>query len=145
MSSLTSSPYNNTATNFVHQDAAVWRRHLLAVATGNATSNFSNFDEDNTNVSSVIDDELNCSESMTSGSVGGKSFPDDLFTDTQLYRGAVVLHAVGTVYMFLGLAIVCDEYFIPALEVITARLGVTEDVTGALAAMTSLRTWRARR
>jgi len=143
MSSLTSSPY--TATNVVHQDAAVWRRHLLAVATGNATSNFSNFDEDNTNVSSAIDDELNCSESMTSGSVGGKSFPDDLFTDTQLCRGAVVLHAVGTVYMFLGLAIVCDEYFIPALEVITARLGVTEDVTGALAAMTSLRTWRARR
>jgi len=33
--------------------------------------------------------------------------------------------------MFVGLAIVCDEYFIPALEVITTRLGITEDVAGA--------------
>ena len=61
----------------------------------------------------------------------GKSYPEDLFTDSQLYHGAVILHAVGTVYMFVGLAIVCDEYFIPALEVITVRLGVTEDVAGA--------------
>ena len=95
--SLTLSSYNDSATNFVHQDAAVWRRHLLAVVTGNSTSysNLSSVD-DNASVSSVIGDELNCSVSTV-----GKSYPDDLFSDTQLYRGAVALHAVGTVYMLM--------------------------------------------
>jgi len=31
--------------------------------------------------------------------------------------GAAVLHAVGMLYMFVALAVVCDEFFVPALEV----------------------------
>jgi len=126
VSSLASTSYNDTATSVVHRDAAVWRRHLLAVATGNTTGSLSSLDD---NISSVDSDDFINRSASTAGV--GKSYPDDVFTDAQLYRGAVVLHAVGTVYMFLGLAIVCDEYFIPALEVITSRLGVTEDVAGA--------------
>ena len=33
--------------------------------------------------------------------------------------------------MFAGLAVVCDEYFVPALEVITEKLDVSDDVAGA--------------
>lgn len=42
-----------------------------------------------------------------------------------------VLHIIGTLYMFVALAIVCDEYFVPALEVITERVKVSDDVAGA--------------
>ena len=33
--------------------------------------------------------------------------------------------------MFFGLAIVCDDFFVPALEVIIDRFEITEDVAGA--------------
>ena len=58
-------------------------------------------------------------------------FPEDAFSDNDLKNGAVILHVVGIVYMFSGLAIVCDEFFVPALGVITEKLGLTEDVAGA--------------
>ena len=31
-------------------------------------------------------------------------------------RGGLVFHLLVSAYMFLGLSIVCDEYFVPALE-----------------------------
>ena len=46
-------------------------------------------------------------------------FPSDLFTEEQLKNGAVVLHVIGIVYMFYALALVCDEFFVPSLDVIT--------------------------
>lgn len=127
---LTASSYNDTTANVVHHDAAVWRRHLLAVAISNATSSPSSFG-DSINTSSDVIDDSNCSGAPTTADAAKSSYPNDLFTDAQLYHGAVVLHAAGMIYMFVGLAIVCDEYFIPALEVITTRLGITKDVAGA--------------
>lgn len=59
------------------------------------------------------------------------NYPKDLFTLKQWRQGAVLLHTAGMVYMFIALAIVCDEFFVPALEVITERLQLTEDVAGA--------------
>ncbi|XP_045071920.1 sodium/potassium/calcium exchanger 1-like [Coregonus clupeaformis] len=35
------------------------------------------------------------------------------------------------VYMFVSLAIVCDEFFVPALGVITVKLDISDDVAGA--------------
>ena len=58
-------------------------------------------------------------------------YPDDVFTLEQKQNGAVVLHVFGLCYMFLALATVSDEFFIPSLEVITSELGVSEDVAGA--------------
>ncbi|CAK5020014.1 unnamed protein product [Meloidogyne enterolobii] len=58
-------------------------------------------------------------------------FPEDLFTMDQLRRGAVFLHLFGLVYMFIALAIVCDEFFVPSLAVITQRLDISDDVAGA--------------
>ena len=60
-----------------------------------------------------------------------KKFPPDLFTADQRKQGAIILHIFGLVYMFVALAIVCDEFFIPALDVITEKLEISEDVAGA--------------
>lgn len=65
------------------------------------------------------------------GSTPLDDYPDDLFTKKQLERGAVVLHFIGMMYMFLALAIVCDEFFVPSLEVITRTLKIKDDVAGA--------------
>ncbi|XP_034835301.1 sodium/potassium/calcium exchanger Nckx30C isoform X2 [Maniola hyperantus] len=58
-------------------------------------------------------------------------FPDDLFTEEQRRSGAVVFHVIGMGYMFVALAIVCDEFFVPALDVIIERLAIRDDVAGA--------------
>jgi len=58
-------------------------------------------------------------------------FPEDLFTTDQRRRGAVILHILGVVYMFVALAIVCDEFFVPALDVIIEKLQIADDVAGA--------------
>lgn len=47
------------------------------------------------------------------------------------YGGGVIVYLIGLIYMFAGLAIVCDEYFVPALEVLTEKLDVSDDVAGA--------------
>jgi len=67
------------------------------------------------------------------GNESGQSseFPDDLFTEDQREKGAIILHILGMFYMFVGLAVVCDEFFVPALGVITDKLSLTEDVAGA--------------
>lgn len=44
-------------------------------------------------------------------------------------RGAVVLHVIGLIYMFIALAIVCDEFFVPALAVLTEKLAIRFTLT----------------
>uniref|UniRef100_A0A6Q2YQ94 Sodium/calcium exchanger membrane region domain-containing protein n=2 Tax=Esox lucius TaxID=8010 RepID=A0A6Q2YQ94_ESOLU len=58
-------------------------------------------------------------------------FPTDLFTHRERTRGAVLLHVLGAMYMFIALALVCDDYFVPSLEKICERLHLSEDVAGA--------------
>ncbi|GJQ78445.1 hypothetical protein Trydic_g11564 [Trypoxylus dichotomus] len=58
-------------------------------------------------------------------------FPRDLFTMEQRRSGAILLHVVGVIYMFVALAIVCDEFFVPALDVIIEKLDIQDDVAGA--------------
>lgn len=58
-------------------------------------------------------------------------FPPDLFTLEQRRKGAIILHVLGMIYMFVALAIVCDEFFVPALDVIIEKLQISEDVAGA--------------
>lgn len=64
-------------------------------------------EEDYGNFSSAVDDPL---------------FPPDLFTPEQRTHGAVILHIIGIVYMFYALALVCDEFFVPSLDVITEKV-----------------------
>uniref|UniRef100_A0A3P8SLU5 Solute carrier family 24 member 4 n=1 Tax=Amphiprion percula TaxID=161767 RepID=A0A3P8SLU5_AMPPE len=58
-------------------------------------------------------------------------FPDDLFTNDERKSGAIMLHIVATLYMFLALAITCDEYFVTSLEKVCEKLDLSEDVAGA--------------
>lgn len=44
------------------------------------------------------------------------TFPDDGMSDADLQSGGIVVHILIIMYMFLGLAIICDEYFESALE-----------------------------
>jgi len=53
---------------------------------------------------------------------GGKLFPPDLFTLEERRQGAVALYIIGVIYMFVALAIVCDEFFVPSLDVIIEYL-----------------------
>ena len=58
-------------------------------------------------------------------------FPKDAFTEEQRANGAFILHLIGVLYMFYALALVCDHYFVPALDVIIERYGISPDVAGA--------------
>lgn len=58
-------------------------------------------------------------------------YPKDIFTLQQRRHGAVILHIIGLCYLFLAVALACDEFFVPSLEVIIDRLKISEDVAGA--------------
>ncbi|KIH56624.1 Sodium/calcium exchanger protein [Ancylostoma duodenale] len=60
-----------------------------------------------------------------------EQFPSDLFTLEQRRHGAIILHLGGLVYMFVALAVVCDEFFVPSLSVLIEVLDISEDVAGA--------------
>lgn len=63
---------------------------------------------------------------------GGRSeFPPDLFSLQQRQRGWVALHFAGTAYGLALLAIVCQKYFVPSLEVMADYFRVPTDVAGA--------------
>ncbi|XP_071323985.1 sodium/potassium/calcium exchanger 4 isoform X3 [Trachinotus anak] len=89
-----------------HPNLEHWGRRLMASAPDNET-------------------EKNCSEPAI------HEFPDDLFTNNERKSGAIMLHIVAALYMFLALAITCDEYFVTALEKICEKLDLSEDVAGA--------------
>ncbi|XP_056662648.1 sodium/potassium/calcium exchanger 2 isoform X2 [Monodelphis domestica] len=58
-------------------------------------------------------------------------YPKDFFSLQERRRGAIILHVLGMIYMFIALAIVCDEFFVPSLTVITEKLSISDDVAGA--------------
>ncbi|NWS45254.1 NCKX2 protein, partial [Probosciger aterrimus] len=69
-------------------------------------------------------------DNATDGHAKGE-YPKDLFSLEERRKGAVILHVIGMIYMFIALAIVCDEFFVPSLTVITEKLTISDDVAGA--------------
>ncbi|XP_058551223.1 sodium/potassium/calcium exchanger 2 isoform X2 [Neofelis nebulosa] len=69
------------------------------------------------------------SENTTDHAQG--DYPRDIFSLEERRKGAIILHVIGMIYMFIALAIVCDEFFVPSLTVITEKLGISDDVAGA--------------
>ncbi|XP_036290064.1 sodium/potassium/calcium exchanger 2 isoform X10 [Pipistrellus kuhlii] len=59
------------------------------------------------------------------------NYPRDIFSLEDRRKGAILLHVIGMIYMFIALAIVCDEFFVPSLTVITEKLAISDDVAGA--------------
>jgi hypothetical protein len=62
-----------------------------------------------------------CNELLT-------NYPAEAFTWEAKKNGAVALYIFGVLYMFVALAIVCDEFFVPALECIVDAAGISDDV-----------------
>uniref|UniRef100_A0A1I8I030 Na_Ca_ex domain-containing protein n=1 Tax=Macrostomum lignano TaxID=282301 RepID=A0A1I8I030_9PLAT len=60
-----------------------------------------------------------------------ENFPPDLFSLADKRRGAVALHGLAALWLFAGLAIVCDDYFVASLEVLCEVLHLKPDVAGA--------------
>lgn len=58
-------------------------------------------------------------------------FPKDLVGNKWRSRGLVIIHICVACYMFYSLAVVCERYFMPALEEFSQRLQLSEDVAGA--------------
>ncbi|XP_056284786.1 sodium/potassium/calcium exchanger 4 isoform X3 [Pseudoliparis swirei] len=89
-----------------HADSEHWGRRLLASVPDNET-------------------EQNCSAPAI------HEFPNDLFTNDERKSGALLFHIAAALYMFLALAITCDEYFVTSLEKICEKIDLSEDVAGA--------------
>ncbi|KAK9869625.1 hypothetical protein WA026_003372 [Henosepilachna vigintioctopunctata] len=58
-------------------------------------------------------------------------FPSDGFTRIQRQQGWVLLHAILASYLFILLAIVCDDYFVPAIKKFCDSFEMSEDIAGA--------------
>ncbi|XP_062925090.1 sodium/potassium/calcium exchanger 2-like isoform X3 [Mobula hypostoma] len=75
--------------------------------------------------------EVPAATSPENNSANVGDYPRDIFTVEQRRKGAVLLHIIGMIYMFIALAIVCDEFFVPSLTVIIDKLKILDDVAGA--------------
>ncbi|CAI5453694.1 unnamed protein product [Caenorhabditis angaria] len=64
-------------------------------------------------------------------STNSSQFPADFLSMESKRRGAVMIHIGLLIYMFVALAVVCDEFFVPSLSVITEVLTISDDVAGA--------------
>ncbi len=84
-----------------------------------------------TEANAVESEALNADNNKTVEPERDPLFPPDLFNREQRLKGAVALYILGLVYMFVALAIVCDEFFVPSLDVIIDVIGCSEDVAGA--------------
>jgi len=62
---------------------------------------------------------------------GTNFYPTDLWQYPCNPDAGLLLHVAGVAYMFLALAIVCDEFFCPALEVVVEKMDIDPDMAGA--------------
>jgi len=60
-----------------------------------------------------------------------EQFPEPLMNNNVRKHGGLIIHILVAIYMFVGLAIVCDDYFVPALDRIAEVLNLPPDVAGA--------------
>ncbi|KAJ8398252.1 hypothetical protein AAFF_G00428220 [Aldrovandia affinis] len=58
-------------------------------------------------------------------------FPEGFFTVHERKEGGIIIHFLIICYMLLAVSIVCDDYFLPSIEVISERLGLSQHVVGA--------------
>ncbi|KAF5269163.1 hypothetical protein FQR65_LT02463 [Abscondita terminalis] len=69
--------------------------------------------------------EINCTPPAIN------EFPSDGFTRQQRQSGWILIHVFLACYAFVLLAIVCDDFFVPAIKKLCDGLHLTEDVAGA--------------
>ncbi|XP_048886476.1 sodium/potassium/calcium exchanger 5 [Brienomyrus brachyistius] len=72
-----------------------------------------------------VENESQCISPISS------EFPDGFFTMQERKDGGIVIYFIIIFYMLLAVSIICEDYFLPSLEVISERLGLSQDVAGA--------------
>ena len=77
-----------------------------------------------------------CGETTNSTSSNSSDFFSDYewfphMSEDDVKNGGFLLYIVGSLYMFIALSIACDEYFVPALEVMTEVFDIPEEIAGA--------------
>lgn len=77
------------------------------------------------NTTDPLVDNLNCTPPDI------EQFPRPVIDYATRRKGGLTLHIFVSLYMFLGLAIICDEYFVPSLEKMCKLLNIQSDVAGA--------------
>uniref|UniRef100_A0AAG5CQQ7 Sodium/calcium exchanger membrane region domain-containing protein n=1 Tax=Anopheles atroparvus TaxID=41427 RepID=A0AAG5CQQ7_ANOAO len=60
-----------------------------------------------------------------------EQFPQPLMGKNVRQHGGLILHVLVAIFTFLGLAIVCDDYFVSSLDRICEELKLSPDVAGA--------------
>ncbi|XP_045923024.1 sodium/potassium/calcium exchanger 5 [Micropterus dolomieu] len=73
----------------------------------------------------ALENETECISPQSS------EFPEGFFTVQERKDGGLVIYFMIIFYILMAVAIVCDDYFLPSLEVISERLGLSQDVAGA--------------
>ncbi|TKC43903.1 hypothetical protein EI555_000615, partial [Monodon monoceros] len=58
-------------------------------------------------------------------------FPEGFFTKQERADGGIIIYFLIILYMFMAMSIVCDEYFLPSLEIISESFGLSQNVAGA--------------
>ncbi|XP_064868210.1 sodium/potassium/calcium exchanger 5 isoform X2 [Oncorhynchus nerka] len=82
-------------------------------------------DSHSNRVRRALENETECITTQSS------EFPEGFFTLQERKDGGLLIHFMIIFYMLLAVAIVCDDYFLPSLELISDRLGLSQDVAGA--------------
>ncbi|XP_066557495.1 sodium/potassium/calcium exchanger 5 [Amia ocellicauda] len=72
-----------------------------------------------------VENETSCVSSQAS------EFPEGFFTEQERKDGGIIIYFIVIFYMLLAVSIVCEDYFLPSLELISERLGLSQDVAGA--------------
>ena len=54
-----------------------------------------------------------------------------MFNQRERRLGAVIIHFLVAVYISWAIAIVCDDYFVPCMELISVKTKLQSDVAGA--------------
>ena len=99
-----------------HQAESYFARHLLAADDETVTVSTKQ------NTTTKLEDEDNCGFQPSDSAL----FPSNTFNDEQLGQGAIVLYIIGVLYMFYALAIICDHFFVPSLEVIIEKFNISQ-------------------
>ena len=82
-------------------------------------------------LSSEVADNQSITTPLPVSTTKKSEYPPDMMSMDKLKHGGVLLYIIGMLYMFFALAIVCDEFFVPSLEVIIDVVDLSSDVAGA--------------
>ena len=112
-------PFPSSAYNAKAQDSY---SPYSAVEDDEALNVYHNWQVDGTRAYNVLEPAL---------IINGHYADMDLAHLDEMRKGAVIIHILILLYMFTGLAIVCDDFFCAALDEICIVLDISDDVAGA--------------